>query len=83
MTDAGLNSVTELNVRGEAIYDSTENYLEVTADVAGPIMQALNNAPKEVFEDVKKTVLSKAENFIRDGKVYAKWEAIITTGIKK
>jgi len=78
MTDAGLNSVTELNVRGE-----TENYWEVTADVAGPIMQALNNAPKEVFEDVRETVLGKAENFIRDGKVYANWEAIITTGVKK
>jgi len=42
MTDAGLDNVTESNLIGEAIYDSTENYWEVTADVAGPIMQALN-----------------------------------------
>jgi len=82
ITDAGLDSVTESNISGEAIYDSVENYWEVTSDVAGPIMQALNSAPKEVFEDVKQTVLSKAEDFIRDGKVYANWEAIITTGIK-
>ena len=46
-------------------------------------MQALNSAPQEVFEEVKQTVLSNAENFSRDGKVYVNWEAIVTTGIKK
>ncbi|HED06236.1 MAG TPA: methyltransferase domain-containing protein [Ignavibacteria bacterium] len=81
--DAGLDNVTESNIIGEATFDSAKQYWEVFSDVAGPIMQALNNVPQEVVADVKETVLSKAGNLIRDGKMYAGWEAILTTGIKK
>jgi len=81
--DAGLDNVTESNIIGEATFDSAKQYWEVFSDVAGPIMQALNNVPQEVVADVKETVLSKAGNLIRDGKMYADWEAILTTGIKK
>lgn len=80
---AGLVSVTEKGLAGEATFDSTEQYWDVMSDIAGPIMQALENAPQEVVEEVRVTVLNKAANFIRDGIMYANWEAIIATGIKK
>jgi len=81
--DAGLYKVTESNIMGEAAFDSAMQYWDVFSDVAGPIMQALKNKPQEVIEDVKGMVLGKAENFIRDGKMYANWEAILATGIKR
>ncbi len=83
LVDAGLDNVTESNISGEAVFNSTIQYWEVFSEVAGPIVQALNNAPQEVVEDVKKTVLNKAENYIKDGKMHINWEAIVTTGIKK
>ena len=80
---AGLDNTSESNISGEAIFDSTNQYWDVFSDVAGPIMQALDSAPQDVVEDVKETVISKAKNFVRDGKMYANWEAIIATGTKK
>jgi len=81
--NAGLDNVIESNIQGEAIFDSTMQYWKVFSEVAGPIVQVLNSAPQEVVEDVKETVLSKAESFVKDGKMRVNWEAIITTGMKK
>ena len=81
--DAGLQNVTESNISGVITHDSAEHYWEVSVDVAGPVMEALKNAPPEVVEDIKSTVLQKTENFAKDGKVYVNWEAIIAIGKKK
>lgn len=82
-SSTGLISVTEKGLAGEATFDSTGQYWDVMSDIAGPIMQDLKNAPQEVVEEVRITVLNKAANFIKDGIMYANWEAIIITGIKK
>jgi ubiquinone/menaquinone biosynthesis C-methylase UbiE len=83
LTSAGLSEVVEYNVAGEATYESSENYWEVSADVAGPIMDALKKSPRAVIDEVKEEVLRKAENLLKNGKVAASWEAIIATGSKK
>jgi ubiquinone/menaquinone biosynthesis C-methylase UbiE len=83
LTSAGLSGVTEYNLNGEAIYDSPENYWDIFSDVAGPIMQALNNEPQEVIDEVKTEVIEKAGKLLRNNKVITDWQAIIASGIKK
>jgi ubiquinone/menaquinone biosynthesis C-methylase UbiE len=83
LTSTGLSAVTEYNVVGEATYESPENYWEISADVAGPIMEALNNEPQEVIDEVKREVCRKAEKLLRNNEVVASWEAIIATGSKE
>jgi len=83
LSSTGLVSVTEKRLAGEVSFDSTEQYWDVMFDVAGPVVQALKNAPQEMVEEVREIVLDKASNFIRDGIMYANWEAIIADGIKK
>ncbi len=83
LSGAGLKDVTDSNVHGEMAYDSVEHYWQVSSDIAGPIMEALKNEPPEVVEAVRQAVQDKARNFIKDGKMYSDWEAILATGIKK
>ena len=82
VTDAGFKEVSELTVSGEIVYDSPEHYWELMSDVAGPVMEALKNAPAEVVDDVKKTVLNKVAGNESNGKFPLKWEAIIVKGVK-
>ena len=77
---SGFLGVQEVELRGETTFDSAEEYWEVISDIAGPIMQVLNDAPAKTFEEVKSAVLKAAENFNRDGKIRFKWVAIIATG---
>lgn len=81
--DADVVNVTDSNIDGEIIYDTVEQYWEVSSDVAGPIMEALKGQPPEVVEDIKSSVLTKARNYIKNDKMPIQWEAIIVTGMKK
>jgi SAM-dependent methyltransferase len=83
LTKAGLSEVMEYCVNGEATFASPENYWDIFSDVAGPIMEALNNQPQEVIDDVKETVINEARQLIRNDEVYTDWEANIASGIKK
>jgi ubiquinone/menaquinone biosynthesis C-methylase UbiE len=83
LTSAGLSAVAEYNVVGEATYESPEKYWQMSADVAGPIMEALKKESPEVIDEVKREVCRKAEKLLRNGEVVASWEAIIATGSKK
>ncbi len=82
LKDQGLHNVTESNISGEATFDTPIHYWDVFSDVAGPVMQALNSAPQQTIDEVKESVLKQAEKYIRDGKVYTGWQAILATGIK-
>jgi ubiquinone/menaquinone biosynthesis C-methylase UbiE len=81
--DVGLVKVTEKNIQGQMIYDSPEQYWELSSDIAGPIMEAMKNAPAEVVDNIKTTVIKKADHFLRDGKMFIGWEAITVNGKKK
>lgn len=83
MREAGMEHVSETVIQGVATFDSPEQYWDVFFDVAGPIVQALNNAPEELVNDIKNEVLRKAENFMREGRIFTDWEAIIVSGTKK
>ena len=83
-SDSGFVEVLESNMEGEIIFDSVEQFWEMSSDVAGPVMEALKNAPSEVVADVKLVVLDKAKKFIEnDGKMHSKWEALLIRGVKK
>ncbi len=81
--DAGLDNIHETEISGEMKYDSPGQYWNVSSEIGGPVMEALKNAPPEVMEDVKQTVLAKAGNYVRNGEVHFGWAAIICTGVKK
>lgn len=83
LADAGLVNETEKNIKGEMVYDSPEQYWELSSDVAGPLMMAVNNAPAEVAEDIRSTTIKRADSFLRDGKIRVGSEAIIAKGMKK
>ncbi len=83
LTGAGLEKVRESDISGQMAYDSVEQYWEVSSDLAGPVMEALKDSPPEVVDSVRTTVIHKAQNFIKDGKVVFGWKAIIASGIKK
>ena len=83
LTNAGLSEVMEYGVNGEASFESPEIYWDIFSDVAGPIMEALNSEPQEIINEIRQAVINKAENTVRDGKVYTDWEVNIATGIKK
>lgn len=80
LTTAGFRAVKEYAIKGETTFDSAEEYWDVMSDIAGPVMQVLNAAPSEIFEEVKSAVLKAAENFNRDGEICFDWTAIIVTG---
>lgn len=83
LNKVGLAEVMEYSVNGEASFDSPEIYWDFSSDVAGPIMEALNSEPQDIIDEIRQAVIKKAENTVRDGKVYTDWEANIATGIKK
>ena len=81
--NVGLADVIEYEVNGEAAFESPEIYWDIFADVAGPIMEALNSEPQEIIYEIREAVIKKAKNTLRDGKVFTDWEANIASGIKK
>lgn len=83
LNNVGLAEVKEFGLSGEATFESPEIYWDIFADVAGPIMEALSNEPQDIIYEVRQAVIKKAEDTLRDGKVYTAWEANIATGIKK
>jgi ubiquinone/menaquinone biosynthesis C-methylase UbiE len=82
LQSSGLIDVDEFNLKGEIGFESPEHYWQVMSDIAGPIMHALNQAPKEIVMDVKSDVLNKAVNFTNNDKIRFDWNAIIATGVK-
>jgi ubiquinone/menaquinone biosynthesis C-methylase UbiE len=83
LTSAGLSEVMEYGINGEAEFESAENYWDIFSDVAGPIMEALNNEPQHIKEEIKAAVISKAGKMIKNEKVRTGWEVNIASGIKR
>lgn len=82
LRNAGLKDITETNLKGTAEFESAEQYWEILSDVAGPLMQALEKAPKETINEVEEAVITEARNYTTDGRILTPWEAIIVTGVK-
>lgn len=83
LNNVGLSDVVEYSINGEATFESPEKYWDIFSDVAGPIMEALNNEPQEVKDEVREAVIKKAQAMIRNNQVYTDWEVNIASGTKK
>ena len=81
--EADLKEVTENNLTGFAAFESAEQYWDVMSDVAGPLMQALEKAPREIINEVREVVVAEVGNHAYDSRILTPWEAIIVTGAKK
>ena len=81
--EAGLLEITEKNHTGSGLFESAGHYWNVMSEIAGPLMEALGNAPQEMVSEVRKAVIDEANNYDINGEISAPWEAIIVTGVKK
>ena len=52
------------------------------SDIAGPLMVHLRKAPEDIQEEIIQSILQVVQTWVRDGKVYADWEAIIAMSQK-
>ena len=79
---AGMKEINENNLKGYAVFESAEQYWNVMSDVAGPLMEKLENSPQELINDVRKSVIEAANKYTYDDVILTPWEAIIVTGEK-
>ena len=82
LEEAGLTGCRETNIPGKAIFDSAEHFWKLSFEVAGPIVDILNQQSLEVVERIKQAVIDKASEKIIDQKLIADWEAIVAVGQK-
>lgn len=83
MSEAGLKDVDSIEVTGEFIVDSPEQYWEVMLEIAAPIVGALSKASEEVCEEIhQKTLEVVRSNHMSGGKVVIPWSSWVVFGTK-
>lgn len=60
--ESGLKEIIENNLTGTSLFESAGHYWNVMSDVAGPLMEALEKAPQEKINKVRKAVIDEANN---------------------
>jgi len=79
---AGLRKVNTIEIEGESIFESPEQYWQVMTEVAAPIAQALNKVGIEQREQIKKAVINAAKQYEKDGRVVFGYSAWVASGVK-
>ena len=83
MTEAGLKDVDRIEVAGEFVVDSPEQYWELMLEIAAPIVGALSKADESVAEEIhQKTLEVVRVNHMSGGKAVLPWSAWVIFGTK-
>ena len=83
MTEAGLKDVDRIEVTGEFVVDSPEQYWELMLEIAAPIVGALSKADESVAEEIhQKTLEVVRVNHMSGGKAVLPWSAWVMFGTK-
>lgn len=83
MTEAGLKDVDSVDVPGEFIAESPEQYWEIMTEIAAPITGALSRVDDATREEVRqKTLAALREKYMRDDRVVLPLSAWVVTGTK-
>ncbi len=77
---AGLRNIREIEVKGELLFDSAEQYWEYTMDVIAPVAVALSKVDALTREKVKQAMLVKARSFEKKGKIVFPWSSWVVSG---
>jgi ubiquinone/menaquinone biosynthesis C-methylase UbiE len=83
LRETGLDDVCIYNLSGYGFFESAGHYWEVMSDIAGPLMEALENSPRNVVEDVRRTVIELVSKYTWEGGILTPWEAVIMTAVKQ
>ena len=83
MTEAGLKDVDRIEVTGEFVVDSPEQYWELMLEIAAPIVGALSKSDESVAEEIhQKTLEVVRVNHMSGGKSVLPWSAWVIFGTK-
>ncbi|MBI3633211.1 MAG: class I SAM-dependent methyltransferase [Candidatus Vogelbacteria bacterium] len=83
MAEAGLRDVNKIEVTGEFIADSLQQYWDIMLDIAAPIVGALSKVDESVRREVyKKTLEVLHSNFMKGERVVIPWSAWVVCGTK-
>jgi len=80
---AGLNNFVEREVAGELEFQTPEQYWSFMTEVAAPVVAGLAKADESTRENIRLTVLDRARQTARDGKVRLRWSALAISGAKE
>lgn len=80
---AGLKAVSQVEVRGEGVYDSPEHYWKFVTDVVAPVATPLKNADEAMREQAKQAVMEATKPYQKNGKVIFPWACWVASGRKQ
>lgn len=82
LREAGLKEVNQVEVTGQATYESPENYWEFVMDVVAPVATPLGNADAATREKAKQAVIEATKPYQKGGKVVFPWACWVASGRK-
>ena len=82
LEQADVEEISQVEVTGEAIFDSPDHYWEFVMDVVAPVATPLGNATETVREQAKKAVMEATKPYQKDGKVIFPWACWVASGRK-
>lgn len=80
--NAGLKNVVEMEVAGDLVFESPEQYWDMLTEVAAPVVEGLSRADAKAREEIRSTVLDLARQTATDGTARFHWSALVVTGEK-
>ena len=82
LEQADVKEISQVEVTGEAIFDSPDHYWEFVMDVVAPVATPLGNATETVREQAKQAVMEATKPYQKDGKVIFPWACWVASGRK-
>ena len=82
LEQADVGEISQVEVTGEAIFDSPDHYWEFVMDVVAPVATPLGNATETVREQAKQAVMEATKPYQKDGKVIFPWACWVASGRK-
>ena len=79
---AGMKEINQVEVAGEATYDSPEHYWQFVIDVVAPVATPLSNADETTRKQAKQAVIEATKPYQKDGKVIFPWACWVASGQK-
>jgi hypothetical protein len=80
--NAGFRNIKEVNISGEGIFNSKEDFWEFISEMQTPFINALKDSNDDFREALRLEVFKAAEPYIKKGKLIFKRSAYCIAGTK-